>query len=354
MNGSEDDIGVTHLSEPMQSELMGPMFREPSPSANTQLPEQRHQPSSHHAQERRVSHAPTQSRSGMQITDEEAKEGGDEEAEEDVPWYMDPSSYQRPIRASAAGETAQRHASQPSQWSAQPLAARSAAFKPPQQSSSQSPQGLFPPAANPTSSETLQNPQSTISSLEGRPHTSYLPDMLLSHGGPANPGRYHNSEPRHQGAETAGPPQSLPLPLLQALGRPDLYQPASPPRSHTSMAGHLPSTADSVQMLPPQKQAQLQAALYQELELARQREGLSAEVGAAKMTQDEDEILNAQAEPWSPPLRSYSQAWTQMLEVCFSDWFCNSSFDLSMKFAQGLLMRTAMQKTEHCSFDGKC
>lgn len=242
-------------------------------------------------------------------------DGEDEGMEEDeIPWYVDPGTYKRPRAASASVPGKESSSSD----LVSDLVGTNA------------PAPISQPSGLSSQSQQLQpqRPPHLPGNLTGSgPPATFAREQPGSQGPPWSlPVRHaqsHEAEPDfHQ--EAADPKPSLPLPLLHDLDRistspraAPLHFPA-PPHQQVDVlaearAAHLPLYGGQAPQLAADSTLQqqlMQQQLMQQEELARQTD-------QSRLLQGLITQQAAEAEGWQPPLRSYSDAWTQMVEVCF-------------------------------------
>ena len=246
-----------------------------------------------------------------------SSEKGDEDMEDEIPWYVDPETYKKPnngvARVSEGGGSSSGFAGQ-----------AATAGKP---ASHLQPSILASQRLEPQPQQPLPLPEELVAS--GRPASSAKarqakqgPAWLL----PAKHNQMHEAGSGYYQA-TAEPKPSLPLPLLHDLDRVSTSPRAVPlhfpiqPEQHADLLAEaeqapLPLPGRQVahhvsqygQSWDLQQQLRQQHALEQEA-LARQKE-------QSRLLQAVAAHEAAKTEGWQPTLRSYSDAWTQMVEVC--------------------------------------
>lgn len=233
--------------------------------------------------------------------------GGDEEGDE-IPWYMDPASF-----TDLQGQTASTDP--PVDQQAEPSHVRKTAVV----QGSASSNGTMPHDQQRIELPEQPGSQFGLQSVRGGQappvnHSRFVVDppdaarqYLQPKPGPALP------DSRHQ--HPVGSPRSLPLPLLQALDTAS-HRVAAPEPAASSLPGVRNVLLEArAAALPEVEPAQQPTALLHNLQLTHQGDRLDLEAVDKRLLQQDGREVESRTEAWTPPLRSYSQAWTQMLEV---------------------------------------
>ena len=237
---------------------------------------------------------PSDSKEDARLEADFEKQRG-EEGMVEIPWYMDPTAYQMP-QDGAAGEGLLRKRQAEAPKTQHVL---------PDQPQAHKPSLHYIPAEPRRSSDSA--------TLRLAPEPGYHQQDLGHHtwqestATPGFDGQSRLHSPRDEGTP-------LPLPLLQAMGRINSQWQASPPR-HTGLlpTRDLLSEAQAAPLPPSDTHADEVQAARHTADTAQQRNALAQEALAGRVLHGKSKL--GSAEQCSPPLRSYSDAWTQMLEV---------------------------------------
>lgn len=245
----------------------------------------------------------------------------EEEPEDEVPWYVDPETYKRSRSGAAKGHGKQISTSDlpVQQTAAQKPISHS---QPPQRQQPQPQQPLHFPEALLASG----HPQSILREQQVRQSPAWSLPVRHNHLPQARPEYYEAA---------ADPKPSLPLPLLHDLERvstspraAQLHFPTHPTQ-HADMLAEARATPlraagrSVAEQLNPHhwQDLALQQQLIQQQIMQQQALHQGPVTGQQVESQFMPELVaqeKTEPEGWRPPLRSYSEAWTQMVEVRIS------------------------------------
>ena len=225
------------------------------------------------------------------------------EEEDEIPWYVDPETYHGSKGRPGAGHTE---------------ASSSSISGIPAVLGKHSAEGgvrseLGPHSQQPQRFHLPEGLSASVhpASFAGELQTSQTPPWSL----PIQHNELHGSRPGY--GEAAGPQPTLPLPLLHNMDRistsprrAPLHFPAYP-----DLTTDVLSEARAAPLLASGEQFVHQISPHDQEGFALQREVAPRRPELSRILQEAGAQGAAESEEWQPPLRSYSDAWTQMVEV---------------------------------------
>ena len=243
---------------------------------------------------------------GSKIIPAESSEKEDDEMKDDIPWYVDPETYKR-LKIGAASVPGGNIDS--SEFASQAASIdKSASVLRPSVLASQrlEPQPQQPPRLR-------EGPLASAhpASFARQQQAKVGPAWAL----PTRHDQWHDVGPGLYQAADATP--SLPLPLLHDLDRISTSPRAAPLHSPIQPEQHADVLAEAkTAPLPlPGRQVAHGFSQYGQ-DLALQQQALARQEDRSRLLQAVAAPEAAETEAWQAPLRSYSDAWTQMMEVC--------------------------------------